>query len=149
WEGDFDEVALRSWAENLRKQLAPQPVSLGLVFMSPRFFSNAAQVLEILRVHAQIPLLAGCSSAGVIAGNDEIEDNAGLALAIYSLPGAELKGVRFTQEDLDAAEDKNYWPKHLGVKPESCNGWLAFVDPFNIDADTWLSSWNAAYPTLP
>src|ERR1700679_279490 len=103
WPGDFDEAALQRWAENLRGQLKAPRVALGLVFMSPRFFPHAGQVLEILRVHAQIPLLAGCSSGGVIAGAEEVEENAGLALALYALPGAELKAFRFNQHDVEAA----------------------------------------------
>jgi small ligand-binding sensory domain FIST len=92
WLGGFDETGLRQWAENLRAQLLAPQVSLGLVFMSPKFFPFARQALEILRVHARIPLLAGCSSAGLIAGAEEIEEATGLVLALYSLPGAELKG---------------------------------------------------------
>ncbi len=65
WPGGFDETGLRDWAENLRRQLPAPRVSLGLVFMSPKFFPHAKAVLEILRVHARIPLLAGCSSAGL------------------------------------------------------------------------------------
>ena len=91
WPGDFNEAGLRQWAENLRAQLLAPQVSLGLVFMSPEFFPCARQVLEILRVHARIPLLAGCSSTGLIAGMQEIENATGFALALYSLPGAELK----------------------------------------------------------
>src|ERR1051325_3559369 len=88
WAGDFDEAGLQDWAADLRKQLSASHVSLGLAFMSPKFFSDAKQILEILRVHAQIPLLAGCSSQGLIVGSEEIEDNAGISLALYSLPGA-------------------------------------------------------------
>ena len=73
WPDDFDEAGLQKWAESLRRQLAAPRVSLGLVFMSPRFFSRAKQVLEILRVHARIPLLAGCSSQSLIVGEHEVE----------------------------------------------------------------------------
>src|ERR1700756_2947959 len=89
WSYDFDEEGLQSWAEQLRARLKAPRVSLGLVFMSPRFFSHASQVLEILRVHGQIPLLAGCSSESLIANGSEIEDEAGLALALFALPDAE------------------------------------------------------------
>ena len=82
WPGGFDEAGLRQWAENLRAQLLAPQVSLGLVFMSPEFFPCARQVLEILRVHARIPLLAGCSSTGLIAGTQEIEDATGFVLEI-------------------------------------------------------------------
>src|SRR5690349_14183741 len=95
WDGGFDEAGLREWAEKLRAQLRAPEISLGLVFMTPRFFPNANQVLEILRVHARIPLLAGCSSSSLIAGSEEIEENAGIALALYSLPGAQLHASYF------------------------------------------------------
>src|SRR5208283_6105614 len=109
WSGGFDETGLRQWAENLRAHLLAPQVSLGLVFMSPKFFSYARQTLEILRVHARIPLLAGCSSNGLIVGSQEIESAPGLVLALYSLPGAELKGFRFTQAQLEEANGAVYW----------------------------------------
>src|SRR5258706_1247213 len=86
WSGDFDEARLQAWAEQLRSQLTAPQVSLGLVFLSPKFFPQAAPVLELLRVHARIPLLAGCSSQSLIAGDQELEENAGLVLGLYSVP---------------------------------------------------------------
>jgi small ligand-binding sensory domain FIST len=145
----MDEVGLADWARRLRSRLRADHVSLGLVFMSPKFFPHSQQVLEILRVHAEVPLLAGCSSSGVIAGAEEIESAGGLVLCLYSLPGAKLKVVRFTQSQVEAAEDKNFWPVETGVAPEQVNGWLAFLDPFHMDAEAWLRSWNVNYPSLP
>jgi small ligand-binding sensory domain FIST len=149
WQGDFDETGLRAWAERLRTQLGQRPVSLGLVFMSPQFFPNAQATLEILRVHARIPLLAGCSSASLVAGSHEIEDATGIVLALYSLPGAELKGFRFTQTQVEAADSAAYWPAETGVEPKSTNGWLAFIDPFHLDAESWVRSWNKSFATVP
>lgn len=117
--------------------------------MTPKFFDRAEQVLEILQVHAQIPLLAGCSGNSLIVGTEEIEDDAGIALGLYSLPGAELKGVRFTQDQLEAAEEPGYWPTTTGVNAGENHGWLTFVDPFNLDSEGWLRSWSAAYPHVP
>src|ERR1043165_4244399 len=101
WPGAFDETGLSAWAEGLRRQLRGPQVSLGLVFMAPRFFPYAKQVLEILRVHARIPLLAGCSSTGLVAGAEEIENHGGVALALYALPGARLKECYFTQAQIE------------------------------------------------
>src|SRR5487761_2483532 len=122
WQGDFDETGLCDWAEKLRAQLGAHPVSLGLVFMSPKFFPHAAATLEILRVHARIPLLAGCSSTALVAGSKEIEDATGIVLALYSLPGAELKGFRFTQTQVEEADGAAYWPVETGVDPKRTNG---------------------------
>jgi small ligand-binding sensory domain FIST len=149
WPGGFDETGLRQWAENLRAQLPAAQVSLGLVFMSPKFFPHARQTLEILRVHARIPLLAGCSSTGLIAGAQEIEGASGFVLALYSLPGAELKGFHFTQKQVEEADGTAYWNLETGIEPKRSNGWLVFIDPFHLDAESWIRSWNEAYAPLP
>ncbi len=149
WPGDFDEKGLQQWAEELRQRLANQQVSLGLVFMSPKFFPFAKQVLEIFRVHAHIPLLAGCSSQALIAGEQEVEDDPGLTLGLYWLPDAELKGVYFNQEQVEEANGPGYWRLETGIEPEQTNGWLAFIDPFHLDSESWLRSWNEAYAPLP
>jgi small ligand-binding sensory domain FIST len=149
WAGNFDEAGLQQWAENLRRQLPAPHVALGLVFMTPAFFQNAKQVLEILRVHAQIPLLAGCSSQGLIVGQREVEEDTGLTLGLYALPGADLKGFHFSQEQIEDEHGPDYWPRQTGIEPHQTNGWLAFIDPFHLDSETWLRTWNEAYAPLP
>ena len=148
WNGDFDEPALIAWAKGLRQKLN-RPVSLGLVFIAPKYFSAAEQILEILRVNAQVPLLAGCSSGSLIAGSEELEDEPGLVLGLYHLPGAKLEAHRFTQEQVEEASSGAYWHLETGVEPEHTNGWLVFADPFHLDADSWLRGWNEAYAPLP
>ncbi len=149
WSGGFDEPALQGWVEELRAGLAAPRVSLGLVFMSPQFFPHARQVLEILRVHGRIPLLAGCSSAGLIIGGEEVEGAPGLALALYALPDAELKACHFKQGQVEEANGPGYWQMETGVNAEQTNGWLVFADPFHLDCESWLRSWNEAYAPLP
>jgi small ligand-binding sensory domain FIST len=149
WPGRFEEEGLQKWAEHLRHQLPAKDVTLGLVFMSPRFFPYARQVLEILRVHARIPLLLGCSSQSLIVGSQEVEQNAGITLGLYYLPGAELKAFRFTQTQVEEADGPDYWRVETGIGPKRTNGWLTFMDPFRMDCERWLKSWNDAYPHLP
>lgn len=149
WRGEFEETLLQTWAEQLRGQLSAPRVSLGLIFMTPRFFSHAASILEILRVHAQIPLLIGCSSTGLITGEEEVEEEAGLALGLFHLPGAELQVHRFTQEQIEEATEPEYWHGKTGLNREQVNGWLVFADPFHLDCDSWLKGWNAAYSPIP
>ena len=149
WASVYDEPALQKWAENLRRQLAAPQVSLGLVFMSPRFFPRAKQVLEILRVHARIPLLAGCSSPSLIVGDNEVEQNAGVTVGLYYLPGAELNAFHFKQEQVEEANGPGYWQLETGIEPSQTNGWLVFIDPFHLDSESWLRSWNEAYAPVP
>jgi len=145
----MNEDGLADWARRLRARLPAPAASLGLVFMSPKFFPHAAQVLEILRLNAQIPLLAGCSGGGLVANSEEIENAGGLVLALYSLPDATLKAVRFTQDLVEAADTNHYWPVETGVAPDKVNSWLAFADPFHLDGERWMRSWNESYPAVP
>ena len=149
WNQDFDEVRLSQWAKDLRSQLRAPQVSLGLVFMTPRFFSQAKQILEILRVHARIPLLAGCSSTALVAGNEELEENPGIVLALYSLPGAKLDGIYFTQTQVEEADGPTYWQQLTEITASQTNGWLTFIDPFHLDSESWLRTWNESYAGLP
>ena len=149
WSDGMNEDGLADWARSLRARLPAQAVSLGLAFLSPKFFPHAAQVLEILRVHARIPLLVGCSGGGLVANAEELESAGGLVLALYSLPGATLQGVRLTPEQVEAAAGDNFWPVATGVARDQVNGWLAFIDPFHLDGEKWLRSWNQNYSGVP
>lgn len=93
--------------------------------------------------------LAGCSSQGLIVGNKEIEENTGLTLALFALPGAQLQALHFTQEQVEEANGPGYWRLETDLEPDRTNGWLAFIDPFHIDSEGWLKSWNEAYAPLP
>lgn len=148
WSNPFDEEGLRHWVEEMRARLTA-PVSLGLVFMSPDFFPHAAATLEILRVHGRIPLLVGCSGAGLIFGEEELESSTGIVLGLYSLPGAELKAFHFTQPQIEEANGAAYWPLETGIEPSQTNGWLVFHDPFHMDAEAWMRTWNETYAPVP
>src|SRR3954462_7909234 len=118
WAKPFNDDAMRDWAIGVRKQLRAAHVTLGMVFMTPDFFKDAEQILELLRVHAQIPLLIGCSSTSLIVDSSEMEDKSGVVLALYHLPDAKLRAVRFTQEQLEEAASPAFWQMETGITPE-------------------------------
>jgi len=149
WNGGFDEGGFQSWVDLLRRRFPAPRVSLGLAFLTPSFFPHADQVLEILRVHGQVPLLVGCSSGSCIVGGLEMEETAGLVFGLFALPGADLKALHFTQEQVEEANGPGYWHLETGIGPEQSNGWLVFADPFHLDAESWLREWNEAYAPLP
>lgn len=147
--GEWDETRVRRWAETTRSRLEAPSVTLGAVFMSPHFFDVADEVLEVLRVHARIPLLVGCSSQSLIINGEELEDQAGIVLQLFHLPGGTARAIRFDQESVDALASGEGWPAVTGVARDEVKGWLVFADPFHLDAEGWLRTWNQSYPEAP
>lgn len=130
----------------MRSRLAGPP-TLGLVFVGAKLAGSAKEILELIQIEAQVPTLLGCSGAGLIATDKEIEDEAGMALALYSLPGAKLDVFHLTQEQVEEATGPGYWQMETGI--EQTNAWLAFGDPYTFNCEAWLNLWNEGYPGCP
>lgn len=139
---------MAGWAEGLRNRLG-RPASLGLLFVTPGWADRAAALLEILQLHARVPVLAGCTTSTVIAGAQEFEGRGGFALGLYALPGSEVRAFHVRQLDVEQATEPAWWEARTGVRREESRGWLAFMDPLTLDVDTWLKGWNRAYPGVP
>ena len=61
-------------------------------------------------------------SRRLIVGDHEVEQNAGLTVGLYALPGAELKGFHFTQGQVEEANGPGYWHLETGIEPGQTNG---------------------------
>jgi small ligand-binding sensory domain FIST len=149
WDQDFDENKLESWAEELRKQLIDETVSLGFIFLTPPFFEHANKVMEIIRVHAHVPLLMGCSSHGIIINGEEIEQRGGMALSLFNLPGADLRAFALNANQVNNLEEDDSLLKLTRSNENENNGWLLFADPFHLRSDKWLDAWNSAFAPKP
>lgn len=149
WARPFDEKALETWARELRARLTAPDVSLGLIFIAPRWFPHASTILELCRLHARIPLLIGCSSERLIVGEEEVEEDAGLVLGLYHLPGAALSAFHITQSQIDESIGPATWHRFTRIGRDGTSGWLAFLDPFTTDCEKWLEAWNEAYSPRP
>ena len=60
-----------------------------------------------------------------------------------------FRSIRRTQAQLEEATGPGYWHQETGLTTEQINGWLVFADPFRLDCESWLRSWNEAYAPLP
>ncbi|HEX9783799.1 MAG TPA: FIST N-terminal domain-containing protein [Opitutaceae bacterium] len=143
-EGDWDEAELVEFAIALRRRLGSNAVTFGLVFVAPNLSGRARELLELLRVHAQIPVLVGCSSMGLVEGGREIESASGVVLGLFALPGAIVQPVAFP-----ATGDSGAIARRSVKDPAGIHGWLAFVEPFHTDAENWIESLQSAFPGVP
>lgn len=145
WSGTWDETGVRDLAENLHRRLGGRNATFGLVFATPTYFDHATDLLEIVRVHARVPVLAGCSSYGLVAGGEEHEEGEGVVIALYSLPDATVHAYRIPRGEGDGVTRA----RAAGCDGIGVTGWLAFLEPFHTDAEAWINGWQAAFPGAP
>ena len=66
-------------------------VSCGVVFCSADYQENITDFLELLQLHAHIPLLVGCSGSGLIGTDAEAEMAEGFARRVAELTTADVR----------------------------------------------------------
>lgn len=146
--GVFDESRIQQTAVMMREELG-QPPTLGFIFASPDYMSHMEDLLEVVRLHARVPTLVGCSAIGLIGRNCESEAESGFSLLLLSLPGVQVKAVPIPEGNLqEVASPEEIW-EETGLRAEKARGWIVLADPFQIAIESWLQQWNLAYPGIP
>ncbi len=149
WDGGFNAKELEGWAANLRKRLLAEEVSIGVVFMTPDYFRQAEEVLEIIRIHCRVSMLIGCTGVSVISSAFEYETCPGVSVALYYLPGAKLELIDLPggfMENDTIEETKTSFPLSKDFDP---NAWLIFADPYSLNSEKLLDYFNHVYPGVP
>lgn len=147
--GAFDEDKLTVTLRELREKLRGGTPSLAFVFMSPVYFTRAEEVLEIIRVEGHVPLVIGCSGQGLVGVRQEMEGFSGISLLLLSLPDASVRPVHFKQNTVELDAGDSQWREQVGLAPGIKPAWIAFADPFHLDAVRWLDQWNHTFPKCP
>jgi len=145
------EIALQEVLAQL-EQSAPaggMSVDLALLFISSEYVDHYTRIVRRVRAKTGARILIGCSGQGIVGMGQEMEDVPSLSLLTLSLPGAQLKAVRFSQEIVEENEAPEEWRQSLGVAKEDVNAWLIFADPFQLDCEGLIDGVAKAYPGLP
>jgi small ligand-binding sensory domain FIST len=140
-------------AEDLARQAHPRLASgrsdLLLLFVHPRFAAHAQPLAEQLRISLAARHLVGCTGAGIIGHNDEIEHQPAAALLAAELPEVEITPFHVTQEQVEEANGPAFWHYQLAVAPSRNPNLLLLADPFSVAAVPLVQSLSDAYPDAP
>ncbi len=145
---EYSEETVIGAARQARADLNAE-VSCGIVFFSSDYIEFLEDFLELLRVYGRVPLLIGCTGAGLIGTGKEAEDRSGFSLMLLSLPQTKVEVFEFAQAQVDAATGPGFWHAASGVGPDEADVWITIANPLRLDADRWLGAWNQAYPGIP
>ena len=142
----FSESLVTETARELLEEIGGR-VSMGVVFCSLDYREHLEDFLEILQVHAHIPLLVGCSASGFIGTNAEAERASGFSLLLLDLPNTKLHPFIFTEETAPDWDDGEAWKNAVGGS--NMDAWLMLTDPTGIPMEPWLGAWGRAFPGVP
>lgn len=149
-------LVLAPYSEDLVKQHAQEllrevggSVTCAFVFVSSDYQANLEDFLELLQVHGHVPVIAGCSGAGLIGTAQEAEDATGFSVLFLRLPETKLHSFALSSEALADLVGPASWHHATGVKPPDVSTWIMLGNPAVLPVEDWLEEWNAAYPGVP
>lgn len=130
------EAAVEEVAGALRAGLGEASPTLLLAFLSPVHAQAAGLVSERLRATLAPAHLLGATASGVVAGGRELEGDPALSVWAASLPGAEVRTLRYQPPSESGLADPatlaaaGLWP----TPPASADAMVVLADPFTTPA---------------
>jgi small ligand-binding sensory domain FIST len=138
----FSGSLLEAWSTDQAAQHAQGP-TFGLLFCAPDALPYSKEILEIVRIYAQVPVVIGCSGGGLITDEREFESEGGFSVSLYYLPDSRAEVVH-----LPAVLFVGDTTANLGrvIRPHaaSANAWMLFASPDSFQSESWLASWDNA-----
>jgi small ligand-binding sensory domain FIST len=143
------EAAINEVLETVTQELPEQSVHLSFVFASPHHLKALPNFLSLMQERLSTPTLLGCTGGGVLAECREVESRPGLALMAGHLPGVTITPFHIEPTELEESWPEAYWQRRLGVSPEVEPTFVLLPDPFTIDAQKLLETFNSSFPECP
>jgi small ligand-binding sensory domain FIST len=142
-----DHVAIDAALAGLAHDLDNSPADLVFVFASPHFDAQLKGLFAQMRAVWPQVRLVGCSAAGSIGGNQEVEHQAALSLTAASLPGVTIEPLHVLHRQLpDPNASDEAWREALGVSGEGVRHTVILPDPFSMDAHRLINGLHTASP---
>ncbi|MEQ1862278.1 MAG: FIST N-terminal domain-containing protein [Chthoniobacteraceae bacterium] len=146
--GPFSEKAVTDLAHDALAEIGGK-VTCGFVFVSSGYAPNLRDFLELIQLHAHVPMLAGCSGSGLLGAGREEESAEGFTLLLLHLPQTQVHAVRLPA----VGEHDELTPGAMRALASrggaECAEWIVVANPFSLAVEPWLDAWNTAFPGVP
>jgi small ligand-binding sensory domain FIST len=141
--------AVEDLTRQVRAQLGPAKTDLALLFVHPEFLPDIERLVASLRQTVGARHLLGCTGAGIIGGNEEVEGSPAVSLLVGQLPDVGIAPFSIAQAEVEESTGPGYWHFQLEVAPETNPNLLLCVDPFSVNAVQLVQALGEAYPGAP
>lgn len=133
-------------AKELCERVAGLSVDLAVVFVTPHHGPDFEEFINTIRDTLNPRNLVGCTCAGVIGPDVEIEDTPGAAMWAASLPGVRTLPFVLDQNDFHTLRSAADWQDRLGMQPEDIPAFMILPDPFSLQFNACLSIMDEVFP---
>lgn len=134
---------------DLTNDLPQETWDAGFIFISLFSTESATQIASEFQKHVPCRNFLGCSSGGVITNMSEIENRPGVSLILMKFDDVRIQPFYLTQADISAMEKNEEWYEFFDVYPTEKPKFLILPDPFSIEINQLLTSFNKAYDLCP
>src|SRR5271155_3202977 len=104
------------WAdavEDLRGQIAarlgPAKTQLAVMFVHPKYVPHVDEIVDATQKAVGARHLIGCTGAGIIGTDQEIEEMPSISLLVAELPDVQIFPFHLTEKDLEEASGPEFW----------------------------------------
>jgi small ligand-binding sensory domain FIST len=144
------------WAkavEDLQQQIAarlgPAKTQLAVMFVHPKYVSHMDEIVAGTQKAVGAQHLIGCTGAGIIGTNQEIEETPSISLLVAELPDVQIFPFHLTEKDLEESSGPGFWHFQLELEPSASPQFVLLVDPFTTRAMQLVDALVEAYPEAP
>jgi len=93
--------------------------------------------------------MIGCTGAGIIGTDQELEQKPAVSLLVGELPDVKIRPFYISEKDVEETSGPAYWHFQLEIEPSATPNFLVFVDPFTTRALQLIDGLVEAYPQAP
>ncbi len=145
----INRVTLQTEIEKIIPELTAglqENYDIGFLFISSFSKTTQEEIVEQLSRRLRITHLLGCTCAGIISSNTEVEHRPATSLILGKMPGIKISPFNINQTDLDNLTTPEDWFNFLEVYPNEKPNFIVLPDPFQFDMNSFLRSLNKIYP---
>ncbi len=113
------------------------------------YVPHIEEIIEATKKAVRAEHLLGCTGAGIIGTDREVEEKPALSLLVGELPSVTIYPFHLAEEDLEESTGAAFWHYQLELEPSGQPQFVLLVDPFTTRAMQLVDALADAYPQAP
>jgi small ligand-binding sensory domain FIST len=141
--------AVADLSHQIASQLGETKSQLAVLFAHPKFIPQIDNLVASTQKAVGAEHLIGCTGAGIIGTEQELEQRPAVSLLVGELPDVKITPFHLTEKDVEESSGTDYWHFQLEIEPSATPNFIVLVDPFTTRAMQLIDALVEAYPQAP